>query len=519
MASFEPRAPYTAEELTRLYPEGLQLQLVQVLLRHGERTPVSSRFQKAGLSPFWPYCAAAKRLSSVTMTHADASGWDQLEWKRHLETFTDDDEPVVASGPQGQVHGICIPGELTDKGRASTLALGQRLRHLYVDQLRFMPEAIKDASILYLRTTPVPRALESMQQTFWGMYPAATRAADFPVPMILTRAPADETLFLNDGNCRRFAQLSRAFATRAASRWNESKEMDYLNSLLAKWMPDGAERVAVDSAPRLSGIMDTISSTQSHGPGTRLPKEFYDPRAREIIDRIAVEEWYAGFQESTEYRMLGIGGLLGDMVSRMVGSVEGNSYDGSAEVADDSRALDPTRPKIRFGLSGCHDTTLAATLTSLGAFEGERWPPFTSHIAMEMFRQADHHPRADAIPPSPAKQGWWPSLAEGLLGWAGRGSKSSTAARPIARRPMTELDESEQARLQGYFVRIRYNDRPMVVPGCRASGKHFEGDESFCTLTAFKEIVDKFTPKNWRQACMSNVDEPLFPVQVEPAGV
>ena len=109
-------------------------------------------------------------------------------------------------------------GELTDRGRETTLALGQRLRHLYVNQLRFMPHIISDADMIYLRATPMPRALESVQQSFIGMYPLSARTASFPPPTIITRTPADETLFPNDSNCRRFSQLSRAFAQRTADR-------------------------------------------------------------------------------------------------------------------------------------------------------------------------------------------------------------------------------------------------------------------------------------------------------------
>lgn len=52
MTTLQPRPAYSAEELKALYPEGLELQLVQVLLRHGERSPVSARFQNAGLNAF-----------------------------------------------------------------------------------------------------------------------------------------------------------------------------------------------------------------------------------------------------------------------------------------------------------------------------------------------------------------------------------------------------------------------------------------------------------------------------------
>ena len=45
MTTLQPRPPYTKEELEKLYPDNLELRLVQVLLRHGERAPVSARFQ------------------------------------------------------------------------------------------------------------------------------------------------------------------------------------------------------------------------------------------------------------------------------------------------------------------------------------------------------------------------------------------------------------------------------------------------------------------------------------------
>ncbi len=48
MTTLVPRPPYSQEELDKLYPKDLELRLVQVLLRHGERAPVSVRFQNVG---------------------------------------------------------------------------------------------------------------------------------------------------------------------------------------------------------------------------------------------------------------------------------------------------------------------------------------------------------------------------------------------------------------------------------------------------------------------------------------
>ncbi|KAI9741786.1 MAG: hypothetical protein M1834_000172 [Cirrosporium novae-zelandiae] len=485
MTSLIPREPYSTDEISRLYPSELQLQLVQILLRHGERTPVSARFRNAGLEPYWPYCNAAKKMSSVAMTSSDSSSWSELQWRRRIETFGDDDDPVIATGKNGEVDGVCQFGELTDKGRQTTLELGQRLRHLYVDQLKFMPRLIADADMFYLRATPIPRALESVQQTFWGMYPLTARTAAFPPPTILTRTPGDETLFPNDSNCRRFNHLSRAFAQRTADRWNSSTEMAYINRLISSWMPEASQNVAVDSHPRLSGINDTINSTLAHGPATRLPAVFYDPQLRKYVDRISTEEWFSGYKESVEYRSLGIGALVGDIVSKIMASVERTGLDSILEIdrKDEQKGRERGGEKcIKFTLSGCHDTTLASILSSLGAFENEPWPPYTSHIAIELFRQKSHASSISTLNP--------PAGMKGGQGTSFLGNISSPfyhrhERKSIARRPLSELTPAERAQLDGYYVRLRYNDRVITIPGCRKNGNHVEGDESFCTLVGF----------------------------------
>ncbi|KAK5091580.1 hypothetical protein LTR05_001765 [Lithohypha guttulata] len=528
MTTHLPRAAYSEEELQSLYPANLELRLVQILLRHGERAPVSARFQNAGLAPYWPYCNAAQRLRSVAYTPQDVTTWDSLQWRRRLERFGEDDGPTIAAGVGGEVDGICQFGELTDKGRDTTYELGKRLRHLYVDQLQFMPKLIPDADMIYLRATPLPRALESLQQTFWGMYPLTARTASFPPPTIVTRTPADETLFPNDGNCRRFAQLSRAFAQRAADRWNTSDDMEYITSKISQWMPEHSKKVAVDSHPRLSGIMDTINSTLAHGPETRLPKEFYDQKMRDIVGRIGVEEWFAGYNENREYRALGIGAQVGDIVERMVSKVEGVGLSIN-EIGGENGKLGRGRggeTGIIFALNGCHDTTLAGFLSSFGTFNNEAWPPYTSHIAVELFREktgqyppsrsANTQPeKTDSEFPIPGNKPGWLASMRGLgpakkqdptQGPGGLKTVDHGITAGIARRAVADLSESERQRLDGYYVRLKYNDRIFKVPGCAKPGNHMEGDDSFCTLEAFKRIADSFTPQNWKVECGKNLD-------------
>ena len=532
MSSLSPRKAYSAKELQELYPSHLKLQQVQIFLRHGERTPTSARFEHVGLAAFWPYCSAAKHLLSVTLN--SSSGWSASQWTRHLETFGADDNPVVVAGPQGEIDPMCNIGELTDQGRRSSYALGTRLRHLYIDQLRFLPATVKDPETIYLRATRIPRALESLQEAFGGLYPPHWRSESFPTPAIVLRAAADETLNPNNGYCKRFAELAQAFGRRSATKWNASSEMDYINNLIGSWMPETSKRVAIDSQPRLSGILDTIYSTLAHGPETKLPKDFYDHKSVSIMDRLVREEWFSGYNESREYRALGIGSLMGDIVSRMIVSVENTSQEEIIEVEESGEKPLRSQDKktaVKLGLSGCHDTTIASMLTSLGAFTTGSWPQYTSHVAVELFKKTNT-PEGDApkvwkvdkSPVTGASDGY-NKVSTSFRQSLGLNSKTPVDKLgevniPSAntRKKFDTLPESERAKLDGYYVRIRYNDEPITIPGCKVPGKHLDGNVSFCTLEAFKTIVDKFTPLNWKQECRSSLNHPAFPTKPEPAG-
>lgn len=358
-----------------------------------------------------------------------------------------------------------------------------------------MPEIRSNTDDLYLRSTPIPRALESLQSAFWGMYPPPTRTATFTTPTVIMREFGEETLFPNEAGCRRFRQLAHLFADEAARQWNDSPEMDYINSKISKYMPPATPRVAVDGHPRLSGVMDTLNASLAHGAETRLPSEFYDEKVRENIDKISVQEWFAGYREDVEYRRLGIGGLWGDITRRMEqAALKGgwrpgiNVNDGDAKKQNGNE----NSPAVKMALSGCHDTTLASLLASVGAYDNEKWPPFTSSVAVELFRRA-------SSPDTPV-----PEASNSLIS---RLTGSSAAS-----------EKAKQAALENHFVRIRFNDKIMRVPGCALPGNHLEGDTSFCTLKAFMEITEKFRPKDWKAECRMNLDKGPYQEGRERAG-
>jgi acid phosphatase len=75
----------------------------------------------------WNLCHVGRQFSAAVLEPTTGGGADEglLRVRRLVD---------VPKGVNGGQEGECLLGELTDKGRESTLALGERLRRLYVDE-------------------------------------------------------------------------------------------------------------------------------------------------------------------------------------------------------------------------------------------------------------------------------------------------------------------------------------------------------------------------------------------------
>lgn len=221
MASHTAGSPYTRAELKLLYPANLDLQSVQILLRHGERSPRNARLPGTGLPAFGPYCSTVNQLRSLVLDPT-TNGYTVMEWKRQLDGLGQLDEPILLRGPEGDSDGLCIAGMLTDRGHITTYDLGKRPRTLFIERLGFLPRTLHNNDGLYLRAIPVPRALESLLEGFSGLYPPKLRSLDMQRPKILVWAPEDETLFPTPKSCPRFGHSRKELLNDGITlrKWN-----------------------------------------------------------------------------------------------------------------------------------------------------------------------------------------------------------------------------------------------------------------------------------------------------------
>ncbi|KAK9804074.1 hypothetical protein WJX73_002754 [Symbiochloris irregularis] len=100
--------------------DNAQLRLVQVIFRHGARTPLTPE------KPFW--------------------------------------------------EGGCHKGQLTLLGQEQTRALGSWLRQRYMDQMHFLEPQLEHAGVLSARTTHFQRTIATLQGVLTGLYPDAAES-------------------------------------------------------------------------------------------------------------------------------------------------------------------------------------------------------------------------------------------------------------------------------------------------------------------------------------------------------
>ncbi|CEL63245.1 hypothetical protein RSOLAG1IB_05287 [Rhizoctonia solani AG-1 IB] len=330
-------------------PSDLKLEQVHVYIRHGERTPVGIRMSEppANIPAFWNLCKTARRFKAAVMGE---------------NNITEEAEIVRLSerGDGYAQEGECLPGELTDVGRKSTLRVGQELRKLYVERLGLLPEVLDSHKTAYFRSTNMPRTIESLQQVLHGLYPDS-KIQDGFAPRIRTRHPNTESLIGNTIGCGRLAELALAFNLAAAK--DNNPNLERLDSKISKYI--GGNPIRIDGRPRLSGILDTIRAADAHG--FRIPPEFKDPNTVEIMETAVCDEWFRGYKDG-EFRRLAMGRLLAEMSGGMTAIVNRTEA-----------------PKIR--VLACHDTTLAGLCQTLDVFNN-RWPDFTASITFELFSES-----------------------------------------------------------------------------------------------------------------------------------
>jgi len=315
----------------------LNLMLVQVITRHGDRTTLSMLPNDNR-----PFLCNITTFVSPSLNNDPLSNPQLLFRKNYLS---------------GVIPGNCNLGQLTEKGYNQHLTLGTNYRNLYVDTYGFLKEEM-DATEVLLRSTDIPRTLQSAQANFWGLYPPDPPKQGYvPVLNIFTMDAESEYVFPNDLLCPRAPLLyQQIMKSPEIIEYEKSKQPLLAQIALALG-------VNVTQLPIWTRMFDAFHVMKCYGMG------YPNGITQKMVDEVwEVANWEYNFQlNNTELVRLWIGYFAKELLENIQAKVALNSN---------------FTPKYLM-YSG-HDTTLGALLSAFGVYDGH-WPPYASHIELELW--------------------------------------------------------------------------------------------------------------------------------------
>ncbi|MBN3281230.1 PPA6 phosphatase, partial [Polyodon spathula] len=327
-------------DVGRAHPSPYELKLVQVLFRHGARTPLKS-IPDVQEAQWVPNLLKDPSHTSMNYVVTDLSGGPKppslIEDSYRAHTLT----------------GGTFPGQLTTLGKQQLYDLGERIRKTYIEEFNFLSPIFRSSEV-YVRSTNIVRTIESAMCLLAGLFHQKQEG----VVKILTSEAETEILYPNYHGCKLLNLLSR-------HRWTESV-----------LLPDIAEDLKrIQSLLGIVGhkhvdfiqIRDDLVAREAHG----LPCPTMLKNWQKTIEERAVEMVYYIYEPSkSENLQLSVGPLLHTLMTNIEKKIEKSS--------DDSRKL---------YLYSVHDTTLMPCLMALGIFD-MKWPPYGADIALELY---EHH--------------------------------------------------------------------------------------------------------------------------------
>uniref|UniRef100_A0A8C9RP21 Acid phosphatase 6, lysophosphatidic n=1 Tax=Scleropages formosus TaxID=113540 RepID=A0A8C9RP21_SCLFO len=338
-----------SNKAAQTHPDGLresrgqdvhyELKLVQVLFRHGARTPLKSIPDV--LEAQWaPNLLKAPVHTQVDYVVTDLSGGPQppapLEDKYRAKILS----------------GGTFSGQLTTLGMQQLYDLGERLRKTYIEDFPFLTPYFSPAEVL-VRSTNIVRTIESARCLVAGLFQQKQKD---PVTILTTEAE-NEILYPNYDSCQLLKLLG-------GPRWAESSKLPDIAADLRNIQSDLG--ITAHQKVDFVVIRDDMIAREVHG----LPSPPVLDRWRSTVEQRAVEMMYHIYEPSKAKSLqLSVGPLLHALISNIEDKIQG-----MPSWACSFRKL---------FLYSVHDTTLMPCLMALGIFD-MKWPPFAADITLEL---------------------------------------------------------------------------------------------------------------------------------------
>lgn len=323
-----------------------ELKLIQVLFRHGARTPLKSIPDV--LEAQWiPELLKVPAHTEIDYTITDLQGGPRPP------------SPVEDSYRSRILTGGTYPGQLTTIGMEQMYDLGVRLRKRYIEDIPFLTPSFNPKEV-YIRSTNIVRTIESAKCLVAGLF----QQKQAGVASILTDKSESEVLYPNYHGCK-------LLRLHSGPRWAESSKL----SDIAEDLRSIQSALGVGPHQPLDFILirDDMVARETHG----LPVPTALEHWRNIVEKRAVDMMCHIYDPSKrQIVQMCVGPFFHMLITNIEDKVQGiSSY-----------------PDRKLFLYSVHDTTLMPCLMALGVFD-MKWPPYAADITLELYqhRQTNQH--------------------------------------------------------------------------------------------------------------------------------
>ncbi|XP_034041858.1 lysophosphatidic acid phosphatase type 6 isoform X2 [Thalassophryne amazonica] len=314
-----------------------ELKLVQVLFRHGARTPLKTIPDV--IQAQW----VPTLLEPPAHTHMKYVVTDLNGGPRPPAALED-------SYRKNTLSGGTFSGQLTALGMQQLYELGMMLRTRYVTEIPFLSTNFSTSEV-YVRSTNIERTIDSAKCLIAGLF---QQKQSETVPILTTEANS-EILYPNMDGCKLLHQL-------IGHRWAAASTLSDIQSDLQSIQ----KALGITAHPHVDFtlIRDDMVARKTHG----LPCPEVLDTWRETVEQRAVDMTCYIFELSNrKVLQLSVGPLLDILRVNIEEKLQGAS----------------SQPNRKLFLYSVHDTTLIPCLMAMGVFD-MRWPPYAADLTVEL---------------------------------------------------------------------------------------------------------------------------------------
>ncbi|KAL1925329.1 uncharacterized protein VTP21DRAFT_212 [Calcarisporiella thermophila] len=280
-------------------------------------------------------------------------------------------------------NGTCSVGQLTKKGMDQHVELGQSLRRLYIDKLKFIPSDFDNQPSIFVRATQVWRVRQSVESLLSGLYPHKHVAANSYI-VIHTLPREAENMLPNFEACPKLVELQGlSKKTKTFKKFfRQNRDLyETLNHILKTKKQKG--RWAKSFIP----FADQFHARGCHKkqlPCDSSGANCVTDEMAKVTKALADWEWQFERRDSPyakQYDRLMIGSFFGELLEEQKKMIDCAEHSNSTLLSDQSEH----KCGAKFSLYASHDDTITAILGTMGV-PSYRWPPYASNVIFELWR-------------------------------------------------------------------------------------------------------------------------------------